>query len=119
MVGIAVDPDFLNNKYIYVYYTVPASAGNSARNRISRFTATNDTAAPGSGTVILNLDPLGASLIHNGGALHFGKDGKLYVAVGDNATNTPAQGFDSYHGKILRINKDGSAPPDNPFPARK
>jgi glucose/arabinose dehydrogenase len=116
MVGIAVDPDFLVNKYIYVYYTVPASAGNPARNRISRFTATNDTAAPGSGTVILNLDPLGASLIHNGGALHFGKDGKLYVAVGDNATNTPAQSLDSYHGKILRINKDGSAPPDNPFP---
>jgi len=116
MVGIAVDPDFLNNKYIYVYYTVPASGGNPARNRISRFTATNDTATPGSGTVILDLDPLGAALIHNGGALHFGKDGKLYVAVGENSVGANAQNLDTYHGKVLRINKDGSAPPDNPFP---
>ena len=119
MVGIAVDPDFVISKYIYVYYTVPGSPGPPvipARNRISRFTATNDTAAPGSGTVILDLDPLGASLIRNGGASHFGKDGTLDVAVGDNATNTPAQSLDSYHGKVLRINKDGSAPPDNPFP---
>ncbi|HMD80323.1 MAG TPA: PQQ-dependent sugar dehydrogenase, partial [Anaerolineales bacterium] len=116
MVGIAVDPDFLVNKYIYVYYTVPGSSGVPARNRISRFTATNDTATPGSGTVILDLDPLGAALIHNGGALHFGKDGKLYVAVGENSVGANAQNLDTYHGKLLRINKDGSAPPDNPFP---
>jgi glucose/arabinose dehydrogenase len=113
LVGVAVDPDFLVNKYIYVYYCKP---GTPARNRVSRFTATNDTAAPGSETVILDLDPLGSAFIHNGGALHFGKDGKLYVAVGDNAVTANAQNLDTYHGKLLRINKDGSAPADNPFP---
>jgi glucose/arabinose dehydrogenase len=113
LLGIAVDPDFLINKYLYVYYTVP---GSPARNRISRFTATNDTATPGSETLILNLDPLSTALIHNGGAIHFGKDGKLYVAVGENADPQNAQNLNTYHGKLLRINKDGTAPPDNPFP---
>ncbi|MEJ7647414.1 MAG: PQQ-dependent sugar dehydrogenase [Chryseolinea sp.] len=112
LLGVAVDPDFLINKYLYVYYTVP---GTPARNRISRFTATNDTAAPGSETVILNLDPLSSALIHNGGALHFGKDGKLYVAVGENASTANSQNLNTYHGKLLRINKDGSIPPGNPF----
>ena len=113
LLGIAVDPDFLINKYLYVYYTVP---GTPARNRISRFTATNDTATPGSETVILNLDPLSTALIHNGGAIHFGKDGKLYVAVGENADPLNAPNLDTYHGKLLRINKDGSVPSGNPFP---
>ena len=112
LLGIAVDPDFLTNKYIYVYYTVP---GTPSHNRISRFTAANDTATPGSETIILELDPLGAALIHNGGALHFGKDGKLYVAVGENASPSNAQNLNTYLGKLLRINKDGSVPEGNPF----
>lgn len=85
------------------------------RNKISRFTATNDVATPGSETLILNLEVLGAALIHNGGALHFGPDGKLYVAIGENANTQAAQNLDSYFGKLLRINKDGSVPTGNPF----
>lgn len=113
MDGITVDPDFDTNHYVYVYYTVP---GTPSHNRILRLTADGDKAIEGSETVILDLDNLASAPIHNGGTLGFGIDGKLYVSTGDNSDGTWPQDLDSYLGKILRINKDGSAPPDNPFP---
>ncbi len=115
LIGLAFDPDFLTNQYLYVYYTVPASGVTPPFNRISRFTANGDIAVPGSEQIILNLDPLSSATNHNGGALAFGPDGKLFVAVGDNALGSNAQNLNTYHGKLLRINKDGSAPADNPF----
>lgn len=115
LIGLAFDPDFVTNQYIYVYYTVPAAGTTAPFNRISRFTANGDVVLPGSEQIILNLDPLSSATNHNGGALAFGPDGKLYVAVGDNALGANAQNLNTYHGKLLRINKDGSAPADNPF----
>jgi glucose/arabinose dehydrogenase len=112
LIGIAIDPDFTNNQYVYVYYTVPTSP---IHNRISRFTANGDVALPGSEVIILELDNLSGATNHNGGAMHFGKDDKLYVAIGENATTAHAQNLDTYHGKFLRINKDGSIPDGNPF----
>ncbi len=53
--------------------------------------------------------------MHHGNAMLFGPDGKLYWATGDNSENTTAQDLSSIHGKILRINPDGSIPTDNPF----
>jgi glucose/arabinose dehydrogenase len=113
LIGIAFDPEFTTNNYIYLYYT---TADGGLHNRISRFTANGDVALAGSEHVILELDPLSSATNHNGGALAFGKDGKLYVAIGENANGAYAQNLDIYHGKFLRINKDGTAPPDNPFP---
>jgi glucose/arabinose dehydrogenase len=52
---------------------------------------------------------------HMGGSLEFGKDGKLYISVGENNLGDPAQSLKSNLGKILRINKDGTIPTDNPF----
>src|SRR6185369_13141471 len=52
---------------------------------------------------------------HNAGAVHFGPDGKLYIATGDGGTATRAQDLNDLHGKILRINRDGTIPSDNPF----
>ena len=112
LIGIALDPNFATNQYLYLYYTL----SDGSRNRISRFTANGDVVAPGSEVVVLDLDPLSNATNHNGGAMHFGTDGKLYVAVGENATPSYAQNLDTYHGKILRINPDGSIPPGNPFP---
>jgi glucose/arabinose dehydrogenase len=112
LIGIAIDPDFSTNNFIYLYYTVP---GSPLHNRVSRFTANGDVALPGSEVIILELDPLSSATNHNGGAMHFGKDGKLYVAIGENATPANAQNLDTYHGKLLRINKDGSVPEGNPF----
>jgi hypothetical protein len=55
---------------------------------------------------------------HNGGALNFGPDGKLYAAVGDNGTSANAQSLSTVFGKILRLNSDGTIPADNPFLAQ-
>jgi glucose/arabinose dehydrogenase len=111
VLGLAIDPDFASNHFIYVYYTVP---GNPPHNRVSRFTANGDVAVAGSETPILDLNNLSAGN-HNGGAIHFGLDGKLYIGAGENANSSNAVNLNNYLGKILRINKDGSAPTDNPF----
>jgi glucose/arabinose dehydrogenase len=111
LIGLVFDPNFANNKYLYVYYTL----ANATRNRISRFTANGDVVVPGSEVIILNLDPLSSAGNHNGGAMQFGKDGKLYVAVGENANPSQAQDLNTYHGKLLRINPNGSVPAGNPY----
>ena len=112
LLGVALDPAFATNGYVYVYYTATTA---TIHNRVSRFTASGDVAVAGSEVIILELNPLSAATNHNGGALHFGPDGKLYVAAGDNANGANAQSFDNLLGKILRINADGSIPSDNPF----
>ncbi len=111
LLGVAIDPDFLTNRYVYVYYTATTP---SIHNRISRLTASGDVAAVGSEVILLELNNLSATN-HNGGALHFGRDGKLYAAVGENAVTSNSQSLNNLLGKVLRINKDGSIPTDNPF----
>ncbi len=112
LLGIAFDPNFATNSFLYVYYTVP---GSPAHNRVSRFTANGDVAVTGSETPILDLDNLSGASNHNGGAIHFGPDGKLYIAVGENANAANSQTLANLLGKILRINADGTPPSDNPF----
>jgi glucose/arabinose dehydrogenase len=111
LLGVAFDPAFANNQYLYVYYTAKLP---TVHNRVSRFTAAGDVAAPGSETILLELDNLSAGN-HNGGAIHFGLDGKLYIGVGENALGQNAQTLANLLGKMLRINSDGSIPADNPF----
>jgi hypothetical protein len=66
--------------------------------------------------VLFQLDSGGITAsIHQGGAIHFGADGKLYVAVGDHGDHPRSQQLSNQNGKILRLNKDGSIPTDNPF----
>lgn len=104
LLGVAVDPQFSKNKYIYLYYT------SATGNRVSRFVL-NDKLE--NETVILNNIP--SASIHNGGRIKFGPDGQLYITTGDANNRTAAQDINSLSGKILRINKDGSVPADNPF----
>jgi glucose/arabinose dehydrogenase len=112
LLGVAFDPNFNLNRFIYLYHTVP---GTPPHNRVTRFTANGDVVAPGSARIILELNPLSTATNHNGGALHFGPDGKLYIATGDNAKGSNSQNLGLLLGKILRINSDGTAPSDNPF----
>lgn len=118
LLGVAFHPEFGTNpakRYVYLYYTVP---GNPAHNRISRFTPNTvnpDIVSIGSESVLADLPNLSNATNHNGGALHFGPDGKLYVAVGDNANGAKAPDQNDPFGKILRFNDDGSIPDDNPF----
>ena len=114
LLGVAFDPDFPGNRFVYVYYT---TATAPIHNRVSRFTASStntDVAQAGSELPILDLPTLSAS-VHNGGAIHFGPDGRLYVAVGENAVPANAQSLNTRLGKVLRINSNGSIPTDNPF----
>ena len=121
LLGVAFDPEFASNRFVYVYYTATTPA---IHNRISRFTANGDVAAAGSEKILLELNNLSSATNHNGGALAFGPDGKLYAAVGENANGAHAQTLANLHGKMLRINPDrgpiGQAhstlvPTDNPF----
>ena len=112
LIGIAFDPNFTTNHYLYLYYTVPTSP---IHNRVSRFTAAGDVAEPGSEIPILDLDNLSNATNHNGGSLHFGPDAKLYIGVGENANGSNSQTLTNLLGKMLRINTDGSIPIDNPF----
>ena len=99
------------NQFVYVYYTATSP---TIHNRVSRFTANGDVAARAAKSSLLDLENLSATN-HNGGALAFGPDEKLYIAVGENAVPSNAQSLGNRLGKILRLNKDGSIPSDNPF----
>ena len=115
LLGVAFDPGFNDNHYVYLYYTQKATGTTPAHNRIVRFTVSGDTIVAGSGKLILRLNNLSTAKNHNGGAIHFGEDGKLYVAVGDNANGDNAQSLRNLKGKMLRINKNGTIPRGNPF----
>jgi len=118
--GAVPDPAFASNRYVYIYCTT--RVGTGARNRVLRVTEANDLAVAGSERVIFELPDVPTSTKwHMGGAMRFGTDGKLYVAVGNHedspqpvATAT-SQNLASAFGKILRINADGTIPSDNPF----
>ncbi len=116
LLGVAFHPDFATNRWIYVYYTTDSSP---VHNRISRIvvSAANPNVSDSTETVLVDLPTLNATN-HNGGALHFSPvDGKLYVAVGENALSSNAQSLTTPLGKILRYNADATAsiPADNPF----
>lgn len=114
LIGVAVHPQFSTNRWIYLYYTTPEGG---VHNRISRYTAlasNPNIVDPNSELRIADLPALSAGN-HNGGAMHFGTDGKLYVAVGDNAVGANAQSMTTRLGKMLRLNDDGTIPADNPF----
>lgn len=134
LLGVAVDPDFANNRYVYFYYTFnkfstcptgqPTNPNNPV-NRVARFVlADNNTIAASSETILINNihSPAGN---HNGGDLHFGKDGLLYVSVGDGGAdyagdsggagaNDAARDKHVLLGKILRVTRSGAIPSGNP-----
>jgi glucose/arabinose dehydrogenase len=123
LLGVAVDPAFAtpNNNFIYMYYTF--NRAGTCVNRLSRFTLSTSNVASGETVLIDNIpNPLGN---HNGGDVQFGKDGYLYVSVGDGncdyagggcgGANDASRDQNILLGKILRIARDGTIPPDNPF----
>lgn len=118
LLSVCFDPEFARNSWIYVYYTLNRNPGDashaSSHNRVSRFTLKGNVADPRSEQVLLELNKLSKTGWHNGGGLAFGKDGKLYISTGENANGGYAQDKSNLLGKLLRIEKDGSIPKDNP-----
>jgi glucose/arabinose dehydrogenase len=113
MLGITLDPDWANNHYVYVYHTLDAGPPCAdTENRVVRFIEWQGTGYQP--TVLYTFPAVGAGN-HNGGNLHFGKDGKLYVTVGDDARSANSQDLGSPNGKMHRLNPDGTIPADNPF----
>ncbi len=117
LIGVAIDPEFGANGRLYLN-TVASEP--YPHHRIVRLTARGDVAEPGSEVVLLEGDDqrtLGGAVPagHQGGAIHFGLDGKLYVAIGDQTAGEPARRLDTFQGKLLRIDPDGGIPADNPF----
>jgi glucose/arabinose dehydrogenase len=109
LIGIAFDPNFgVNNNFVYFYYT-----GHDLLNHLVRFDASEDVGQDGPFPLFTTSSP--STLLHVGGTIQFGPDGKLYFGIGDNGNGANAQDLNSPHGKILRINKDGTIPTDNPF----
>lgn len=116
LLGLTIDPKFEQNHFVYLYYTAIDNKTGQPQifNRLVRFTENNDQ---GTDMVVL-IDRIPASMgYHSGGALAFGGDDKLYIGVGDATEHEFAEDPGIVIGKVLRINRDGTIPQDNPFPA--
>ncbi len=109
LLGLAVDPEFEKNMLVYLYYT--HSSSGELRNRVDSFEFSKSNLVR-VGNVI---DKIPAGEHHNGGRIAFGPDDYLYIATGDTTDSGLAQNIESLAGKILRVNKNGDVPSDNPF----
>jgi glucose/arabinose dehydrogenase len=116
LLGVAIDPKFTKNGFVYVYYTTGPGAkhySGKPMNRVSRFTTKHGIGKHED--ILLNNIPSDSGS-HDGGDIHFGFDKKLYIAVGDGAIHSEhAELLDNLRGKILRINRNGAVPSDNPY----
>jgi glucose/arabinose dehydrogenase len=124
MNGVAVDPDFATNRFIYVYSA--SSKATPITNRVMRFTVAADLGSVSDRTDIVedipyklaeSDHPFGGIGAHNGGRLRFNPgDGFLYVTTGDTHNGVVPQSPTLLGGKVLRIDRDGNAAPDNAAP---
>jgi glucose/arabinose dehydrogenase len=110
LLGLALDPDFEQSRFVYLYYSARRTSGGPV-NRVVRYREVGSTLGEG----VVLLDNIPAAAIHDGGRLRFGPDGLLYITAGDAASSGLAQDLGSLAGKILRINRDGTTPRANPF----
>lgn len=123
LLGVAIDPDFVNNGFVYLYFTHPSGAPGGCANRVSRFTMSGDAIDPNSEVILVdNIASQNGN--HNGGDLEIGGDGYLYISVGDSGTdprgrsgpNMAAQDLSLLQGKILRVvPSTGDPAPGNPI----
>jgi len=116
LLDVALSPGFASDRTIYWTFTEARTGGNGTS--VARGTLTADRTRLENVQVILRTQPTYNNNMHYGSRLAFGRDGMLYVTMGersDVATRPQAQALDSHLGKILRVRPDGTAPPDNPF----
>jgi glucose/arabinose dehydrogenase len=110
LLGIALDPEFSQNRLVYLYYSARLAAGGGV-NRVVRYREAGSRLAERA----VIVDNIPAAPIHDGGRIRFGPDGLLYITAGDAANTGLPQDLSSLAGKILRVNRDGTTPRTNPF----
>ena len=112
LLGMALHPDFLSNSFFYVVYNY--NSPNGYREKLVRYTFTNNSIT--NPTTI--IDNIPASGIHNGSRIRVINESsgvKIYFTTGDASNASSAQDVNSRSGKVLRLNADGTIPPDNPI----
>jgi glucose/arabinose dehydrogenase len=112
LMSIALHPQFATNQLVYLSY---AYKGDGQRVRVARYRL-SETGFTDRRVIIENIP---AAQFHAGCRIRFGPDGKLYVTTGDATQRELGQQLDSVAGKTLRLNDDGTVPPDNPFVGRQ
>lgn len=113
LLGLALDPQFTQSRFVYVAYTYRTTDGK-LQNRLVRL---REDLSSGRGALDrVLLDGIPGAGGHDGGRVKFGPDGKLYWTMGEVGSPALAQNLSSLNGKILRLNPDGTFPADNPFP---
>jgi glucose/arabinose dehydrogenase/PKD repeat protein len=132
LLGVAVDPNFATNRFIYLFYTFnkfnntcPTNSSTSPVNRVSRFTLSDTNTVDAASEVVLIDNMPSPAGNHNAGDVEFGKDGNLYVTIGDGGcdyagggcagSNDAARDQHVLTGKVLRITPSGGIPIGNPF----
>lgn len=127
LLDVLLDADFANNRTLYFCFSEPATIGNGNSSALARATLSSDATRLMDVKVIFSQKPKISSSLHFGcrivesraPGLNGKPDGKLFLALGERySRGADAQNLNNHHGKIVRINKDGSVPPDNPFAAR-
>ncbi|MBP2229997.1 glucose/arabinose dehydrogenase [Azospirillum agricola] len=116
LLDVALDPDFAGNRLVYLSFSEPGPGGNSTA--VARGALSADGRSLESVRVIFSQKPKVDSTKHYGSRLVFDRAGHLYITLGersDEQFRTQAQDLNSHLGKLIRVNRDGSVPADNPF----
>jgi glucose/arabinose dehydrogenase len=117
LLDVALDPGFAQNRLVYLTYAEPREGGAATaagRGRLSEAGTGLENFA-----VIFRQQPAVSGGNHFGSRLAFARDGKLFISTGERFKFDPAQDLSTHLGKLIRINPDGSVPPDNPFVKRQ
>jgi glucose/arabinose dehydrogenase len=109
LMSVALHPQFASNHLLYLSYAY--KSGDGQRVRVARYRETPNGLTDRKAII----EDIPATFLHAGCRLRFGPDGKLYITTGDATDRQLAQKLDSLAGKTLRLNDDGTVPPDNPF----
>ncbi len=117
MLGVAIDPDFSSEAWVYVSFS-EADPSGSAKSGTAVFRGRLQGNALVDGKVIFRMNEKVASNGHFGSRIVFARDKTMFVTLGDRQSRSErgkAQRLDSHHGKVVRLNRDGSVPRDNPY----